>query len=81
MVERAEAVLRALGFQDLRVRHYGDTARIEVPLVDIARMVEPAVREQVVEGLKSAGYRRITLDLQGFRSGSLNQDLPVPGAT
>jgi uncharacterized protein len=75
MVERAEALLRALGFVELRVRHHGDTARIEVPIGDLARLGEPGLREQVVEGFKALGYRYITLDLEGFRSGSLNQVL------
>jgi len=72
MVEQAEAQLRSLGFGELRVRHHGDTARIEVPLADLARLAEPGVRGRVVKGLKALGYRYITLDLEGFRSGSLN---------
>lgn len=72
MVEQAEALLRSLGFRELRVRHFGDTARIEVPLADLARLGACGVREQVVEGFKALGYRYITLDLEGFRSGSLN---------
>ena len=75
MVEQAEALLRSLGFGELRVRHHGDTARIEVPLDDLARLGGPGVRERVVEGLKALGYRHITLDLEGFRSGSLNRIL------
>jgi uncharacterized protein len=72
MVEQAEALLRSLGFDELRVRHLGDAARIEVPLADLARLGESGVRERVVEGLKALGYRYITLNLEGFRSGSLN---------
>src|SRR5262249_25032046 len=72
MVERGEALLRGLGFTDLRLRHHGETARIEVPLAEIQRLLEPGVREAVVEGLKALGYRYVTLDLEGFRSGSLN---------
>lgn len=75
MVEQAEALLRSLGFAELRVRHHGDTARIELPLADLARLGEPGLRERVVEGLKALGYRYITLDLEGFRSGSLNRVL------
>lgn len=79
MVEQAEALLRSLGFTELRVRHHdATTARIEVPAGDIGRFADPAVRAQVVEGLKSLGYRRITLDLEGFRSGSLNEDIAGP---
>ena len=76
MVERGEELLRSLGFTDLRLRHHGDTARIEVPLAELARLTEPATRARVVEGLKALGYRYVTLDLEGFRSGSLN---PGPG--
>jgi uncharacterized protein len=75
MVEQAEALLRSLGFGELRVRHHGDTARIEVPPADLTRLADPGMRERVVEGLKALGYRYITLDLEGFRSGSLNQVL------
>lgn len=76
MVERGEALLRSLGFTDLRLRHHGETARIEVPLGQLARLTEPGTRARVVEGLKALGYRYVTLDLEGFRSGSLN---PGPG--
>jgi uncharacterized protein len=69
-VERAEAALRALGFAQVRVRHYGDSARIEVELADLARLL--AAREAVVEAVRAAGYRYVTLDLEGFRSGNLN---------
>jgi pyridinium-3,5-biscarboxylic acid mononucleotide sulfurtransferase len=72
-VERAEARLRALGFAALRVRHYDDTARIEVPVDDLASVV--ALRAEVVEAVRSAGYRYVTLDLEGLRSGNLNAAL------
>ena len=75
MVEQAEALLRSLDFGELRVRHHGDTARIELPLNELTRFGEPGVRARVVDGLKTLGYRYITLDLEGFRSGSLNQVL------
>jgi len=77
MVEDGEQLLRSLGFRDLRLRHHGDVARIEVPLAECARVLEPEVRTRLVEGLKALGYRYITLDLEGFRSGSLNQALDV----
>jgi len=81
-VERGEELLHSLGFPVVRVRHFGDTARIEVPLAEIARLLGPDVREQVTEGLKSLGFRSITVDLEGFRSGNLNR-LPAgrPAAT
>ena len=78
-VGRAEELLRELGFTELRVRHHGETARVEVPLADLARVLEPSVRERVVRGLKSLGYRYITVDLEGFRSGSLNPPPAGPG--
>ena len=69
-VDRAEAALRRLGLRQLRVRHYGDTARIEVPLTDLDAVV--AQREAVVQAVRAQGYRYVTLDLEGFRSGNLN---------
>jgi pyridinium-3,5-biscarboxylic acid mononucleotide sulfurtransferase len=72
-VERAEAALRAVGLPALRVRHYGDTARIEVPLDDLGTMVDRRV--EVVAAVKGAGYRYVTLDLEGLRSGNLNAAL------
>jgi uncharacterized protein len=72
-VERAETGLRALGFTDLRVRHHGDVARIEVPVDALARVV--AEREAVIDAVTAAGYRWATLDLAGFRSGGFNQTL------
>lgn len=70
-VDRAEDVLRRLGFRQVRVRHYGETARVEVDELELARAV--SARREIVEGLRQAGYRYVTLDLEGFRSGNLNQ--------
>ncbi len=70
-VERAEAVLRDLGFAQVRVRHYGDAARIEVDVEDLPRVV--AARAAIIAGVRGAGYRYVTLDLEGFRSGNLNR--------
>jgi pyridinium-3,5-biscarboxylic acid mononucleotide sulfurtransferase len=72
-VERAEAALHALGFTELRVRHYDDTARLEVPVERLADAV--AEREAVTAAVRRAGYRYVTLDLEGLRSGNLNQAL------
>jgi uncharacterized protein len=72
-IERAEAELQALGFAELRVRHYEDTARIEVPIEQIGAVVEQRVA--VVEAVLGAGYRYVTLDLEGLRSGNLNNAL------
>jgi len=71
-VERAEGLLRDLGFRELRVRHHGETARLEVPLDQLPRLVEVQTRARVVDGLKSLGFRWVTLDLEGLRSGNLN---------
>jgi pyridinium-3,5-biscarboxylic acid mononucleotide sulfurtransferase len=72
-VEEAEAFLRDLGLRELRVRlHEGDLARIEVPAEAIARLADPATRERISRLLKGLGFRYVTLDLEGFRSGSLN---------
>jgi uncharacterized protein len=78
-VTRAESALRALGFRQLRVRHYGDTARIEVPPDDLAAVV--AARGEVTAALHGAGYRYVTLDLDGFRSGNLNDALSTAATT
>ena len=72
-VARAESGLRVLGFRQLRVRHYDDLARIEVPADELARVV--AEREAVCTAVHAAGYRYVTLDLDGFRSGNLNDSL------
>jgi uncharacterized protein len=69
-LDRAEAALRRLGFRQLRVRHYDDTARLEVPLDDLPAVLER--REAVVQAVRGQGYRYVTLDLEGFRSGNLN---------
>ena len=72
-IERAERALRGLGFRELRVRHYGDTARIEVPIGDLERVL--VARAEVVEAVRGAGYAYVTLDLEGLRSGNLNDAL------
>ncbi len=72
-VERAERGLHALGFRDVRVRHYEDSARIEVPIDDLSAAL--ARRADVIAVVKAAGYRYVTLDLEGLRSGNLNAAL------
>lgn len=72
-VDRAEAALRELGFTDLRVRHHGDTARVEVPADELTAAAGQASR--IVELLEAIGYRYVTLDLAGLRSGNLNARL------
>jgi pyridinium-3,5-biscarboxylic acid mononucleotide sulfurtransferase len=78
MIEQAERFLRGHGFQPLRVRyHKGNVARIEVGADAISRFADPALRNAIVERLKSIGFTYVSLDLEGFRSGSLNAVLPV----
>jgi uncharacterized protein len=73
MIERAEDALIAIGFRVCRVRHHGDVARVELGPDEMARALEPATREAIVRDLKAVGYRYVTLDLQGYRMGSLNE--------
>lgn len=73
-VERAEAALRAMGFDELRVRHHGELARIELPLVRLDEAL--ARRPEVVDAVRAAGYRWVSIDLDGLRSGNLNPPMP-----
>ena len=73
-VGRAERAVKDLGFRQCRVRVHGDVARIEVEAADVARLAEPDVRERVIEALRALGYRYVTVDLEGFRSGSMNPE-------
>jgi uncharacterized protein len=75
MVDQAEKFLLDLGFKQVRVRHYQNLARIEVYAQEMGRFMEGSVRERVVSRLKEIGYTYVTLDLQGFRSGSMNEAL------
>jgi uncharacterized protein len=76
-VGAAEDDLRALGFGQLRVRHHGDIARIEITPEEFDRIMKPAVRSKVVAALKKRGYLYITLDLAGYRTGSMNEGLRI----
>ena len=69
-VDRSEAALHRLGFRQVRVRHYGDTARLEFPLDDLSAVLDQ--RDAVVAAVAATGYRYVTVDLEGFRSGNLN---------
>ncbi len=75
-IDAAEVSLVGEGFRQVRVRHHGEVARIEVPPVDLPRFFEGGRNERVVRRLKEIGFRYVTLDLQGYRSGSLNESLP-----
>jgi uncharacterized protein len=69
-VETAEAALRALGLRDLRVRHHGDIARIELPLEDLQRAVTAPMRDALQQAVRSAGFKFVALDLGGLQSGA-----------
>lgn len=75
MIGEAEDVLHRLGFSQVRVRHHGNMARIEVRPEELERFARAEVRRSVVEGLKSLGYIYVTLDLEGYRTGSMNEVL------
>ncbi|HYA91981.1 MAG TPA: ATP-dependent sacrificial sulfur transferase LarE [Thermodesulfobacteriota bacterium] len=74
-VDEAEDFLFGLGFKQVRVRHYGNLARIEILKEEMSRLIDGPLREKVTGRLKEIGYRYVTLDLQGFRSGSMNEVL------
>jgi uncharacterized protein len=74
MIDAAEQFLRSRGLANLRVRyHQGDLARIETPLADLPRLAAPGFREELTAEFRRLGFKFVTLDLEGFRSGSLNQ--------
>jgi uncharacterized protein len=73
-VEKAEALVRSRGFRELRVRHHGDLARIEVPLADVPRLQSPAVYADIERGIRALGFARVEVDPKGLRSGHLNED-------
>jgi len=76
-VEQGEDALRALGFRQLRVRHHGDIVRIEIAREELPRALDPAMAAEFTRIFKSLGFKFVTLDLEGFRSGSMNALLPV----
>ena len=76
-VERVEDALRALGFRQIRVRHHGEIVRIEIAREELDRALNPAMAAEFTAIFKALGFRFITLDLEGFRSGSMNSLLPV----
>ncbi len=75
-VGAAEAALRALGLRQVRVRHHGDTARIETGVDEIPLAIESGVREAIVARLQNLGFKHVALDLAGYRQGSLNEGTP-----
>ncbi len=76
-VERSEESLRQLGFRQLRVRHHGELARVEIARDELPRALNLATLDAITEALQQVGFKYVTLDCKGFRSGSLNAVLPV----
>ena len=75
-VARAESVLYDMGFDALRVRHHESLARIELAPDTLQKAAEPQIRKKLVQALKELGYHYVTLDLEGYRTGSMNEVLP-----
>jgi uncharacterized protein len=76
-IERAETVLRGLGFRVCRVRHHDNLARLEFGRDEMDRAFEPAMRDRIVSELRALGYQHVAIDLQGYRMGSLNEGVPL----
>ncbi|MEK7841656.1 MAG: ATP-dependent sacrificial sulfur transferase LarE [Deltaproteobacteria bacterium] len=72
-VEKCEEMLRNLGFSQFRVRYHNEIARIEVPPAEIKRFLEEGIRDIIVKGFKGQGFTYVTIDLQGYRTGSMNE--------
>jgi uncharacterized protein len=78
-VEQAEERLRALGFRQLRVRHHGAVARVEIAPDELPRALDAEAAQAIVAALKPLGFRYVALDLEGYRTGALNEVLPGAG--
>jgi len=76
-VEQAEAALHALGFQQVRVRHHGELARVEIARPELAQALSVEALDRITAALRPLGFRYVTLDTQGYRSGSMNEVLPA----
>lgn len=74
-VDKAESALKQLGFRQVRVRHHGDVARIEIAQEEMPRALDPEMARLMFEALKALGFKYVTLDLEGYRTGSLNEAL------
>ena len=76
-IEQAETALRGLGFRGCRVRHHDDVARLELARTDLPRAVEPEMAAAISAAVKAAGFRYVALDIEGYRTGSLNERIPL----
>ena len=77
IIERGEDALRAMGFRQFRVRHHGELVRIEIAQDELARALTPGMARELTAVFRELGFKFVTLDLEGFRSGSMNQLLPA----
>ena len=77
LIDRAEDALRALGYRQVRVRHHGDLVRIELAPEELERALDPAEAERMSKALHEAGFRWVSLDLDGYRTGSLNEVIQI----
>ncbi|MFP6654962.1 MAG: TIGR00268 family protein, partial [Myxococcota bacterium] len=76
-VEKGEEILRSLGFRQVRLRHHGELARVEIDPAELPRALDPEMTERIVAAIKPLGFRYVTLDLEGYRMGSLNEVLQI----
>jgi uncharacterized protein len=76
-VEQGEEILRTLGFRQLRLRHHGELARVEIDPAELPRALDPEMTARIVQAIKPLGFRYVTLDLEGYRMGSLNEVLQI----
>jgi uncharacterized protein len=76
-IERAEEIVRSLGFRVVRVRHHGDVARLELAREEMLRLLEPGVSERIDRELRALGFKYVAVDLKGYRLGSLNEGLTL----
>jgi uncharacterized protein len=80
-VDEGEERLRALGFRQVRLRHHGALARLEIDPSELPRALDPQMAERILKEIKALGFRWVSLDLEGYRSGSLNEVLPLSERT
>jgi uncharacterized protein len=76
-VEKGEEILRSLGFKQVRLRHHGELARVEIDPVELPRALEKEMADRIVRAIKPLGFRYVALDLEGYRMGSLNEVLQI----
>jgi uncharacterized protein len=75
MVDRGESALKRLGFRQVRVRHHGEAAKIEVGTDELSRALDPEMADRIILAIKELGFREVAIDSAGYRTGSLNEAL------